>query len=72
MNKQIKVTELCQEFEELLEKLQFSEDSRRRYGNVLREFSNYAGDSDYLQSVGVDFLVYRFEQIGGFVTSDDH
>jgi len=72
MKKQIKVTELCQEFEELLEKLQFSEDSRRRYGKVLREFSNYAGDSDYLQSIGVDFLVYRFEQIGGFVTSDDH
>lgn len=64
MNKQIKVIDLCNEFEELLEKLQFSEDSRRRYGKVLKEFSSYVDDSEYSQSIGVDFLISRFKQIG--------
>lgn len=72
MNKQIGVKDLCNEFESLLVKLQFSEDSKRRYGKVLKEFSNYAGDIFYSQSVGVDFLISRFNQIGGFVTSDEH
>lgn len=72
MNKQIKVIDLCNEFEELLEKLQFSEDSMRRYGKVLKEFSSYVDDSEYSQSIGVDFLISRFKQIGGFVTSDEH
>ena len=57
MLRQIKVTELCKELEEKLVGLQYSEDSLRRYRKVFREFEEYAGDCDYSQSRGTDFLL---------------
>ena len=72
MLRQIKVTELCKELEEKLVGLQYSEDSLRRYRKVFREFEEYAGDCDYSQSRGTDFLLWKFKQLGGFVTSGEH
>ena len=71
MLRQIKVTELCKELEEKLVGLQYSEDSLRRYRKVFREFEEYAGDCDYSQSRGTDFLLWKFKQLGGFVTSGE-
>ena len=72
MLRQIKVADLCKELESKLKELHYSEDSMRRYGKVFREFTEYAGDCDYSQSKGTDFLVWKFQQLGGFVTSGEH
>ena len=61
-----------EELEEKLVGLQYSEDSLRRYRKVFREFEEYAGDCDYSQSKGTDFLLWKFKQLGGFVTSGEH
>ena len=72
MLRQIKVANLCNELEKQLEKLQYSEDSMRRYRKVFREFAEYTGDCYYSQSKGTDFLLWKFNQLGGFVTSGEH
>lgn len=72
MLRQIKVADLCNELEKQLEKLQYSEDSMRRYRKVFREFDEYTGDCYYSQSKGTDFLLWKFNQLGGFVTSGEH
>ncbi len=71
MLRQIKVKELYTELENKLMELQYSEDSLRRYRKVFCEFSEYAGDCDYSQSKGTDFLVWKFQQLGGFVTDGE-
>jgi integrase len=72
MMRQINVMNLCSELEEKLVDLGYSEDSMRRYRKVFQEFTEYAGDCDYSQSIGSDFLVKKFNQLGGFVTSGEH
>lgn len=72
MLRQIKVADLCIEFEKKIIEFQYSEDSLRRYRKVLQEFMEYAGDCDYSQSRGTDFLMGKFKQLGGFVTSGEH
>ena len=72
MLRQIKVADLCNELERKLAELQYSDDSMRRYRKVFREFSEYACDCDYSQSKGTDFLVWKFQRLGGFVTSGEH
>ena len=44
----------------------------RRYRKVFEEFAEYAGDFYYSQSIGTDFLIVKFNQLGGFVTSGEH
>ena len=72
MLRQIKVADLCNELEEKLVDLQYSEDSMRRYRKVFQELKEYAGDCDYSQSKGIDFLLWKFKQLGGFVTSGEN
>ena len=72
MLRQIKVADLCNELEKQLEKLQYSEDSMRRYRKVFREFAEYTGDCYYSQSKGTGFLLWKYNQLGGFVTSGEH
>lgn len=72
MMKQIKVSDLCSELEQKLVELHYSEDSMRRYRKAFQEFSEYAGITDYSQSKGTDFLVWKFQQLGGFVTGGEH
>jgi len=72
MMKQIKVADLCGELEQKLIELQYSDDSMRRYRKVFRELTEYAGNCVYAQSKGTDFLVWKFQQLGGFVTGGEH
>ena len=72
MLRQIKISDLCNELEEKLIELQYSEYSMQEYHKVFREFMEYAGDCDYSQSKGTDFLLWKFKQLGGFVTSGEH
>ncbi len=72
MLRQIKVADLCNELEQKLIELKYSEDSMRRYSKVFHEFTEYAGDCDYSQSKGTDFLLWKFKQLGGYVTSGEH
>ena len=72
MLRQIKITDLCNELEQKFVELQYSEDSMRRYRKVFQEFMEYAGDCNYSQSKGTDFLLWKFKQLGGFVTSGEH
>ncbi len=72
MMKQIKATDLCSELERKLVELHYSDDSMRRYRKVFREFTEYADGCDYSQSKGTDFLVWKFQQLGGFVTGGEH
>ena len=64
MMRKIKVNDLCIEFEEKLSELNYSDDSMRRYKAVFNDFIEYAGDCDYSQSNGTDFLVWKFKQYG--------
>lgn len=68
MIRQITVGNLCGEFAEMLHKLQYSSDSLRRYNKVFEEFTAYAGERMYAQSLGAEFLSWKFNQIGGFIT----
>jgi site-specific recombinase XerD len=72
MIRQIKAADLCDELECKLMELNYSEDSLRRYRKVFGEFTEFAGDCDYSQSKGTDFLVWKFHQLGGFVTGGEH
>lgn len=72
MMRQIKVADLCSELEEKLIDLHYSEDSMHRYRKVFNEFVEYAGDCNYSQSKGTEFLVLKFQQLGGFVSSGEH
>lgn len=72
MIRQIKVRDLCNDLETKLVDLGYSEDSMRRYRKVFEELTAYAGDKDYSQSLGTDFLVEKFNQLGGFVTSGEY
>lgn len=63
MMRQIKVSHLCDELETKLIDLGYSEDSMRRYRKVFQEFEEYAGDCEYSQSLGTDFLVKKFNQL---------
>ena len=62
MTKQIKIADLCNELEEKLVELQYSEDSMRRYHKVFQEFMEYAGDCDYsliLRSLRLRLTPYK-------------
>lgn len=72
MMKQIKVVDLCTELDNKLVDLGYSFDSMSRYRKVFQEFVDFAGNYDYSQSIGTDFLVKKFKQFGGFVTSGEH
>jgi site-specific recombinase XerD len=72
MMRQIKAEDLCNEMDAKLVELHYSDDSMRRYRKVFREFTEYADGSIYSQSKGTDFLVWKFQQLGGFVTSGEH
>ncbi len=72
MMRQIKVKDLCTELENKLTELGYSEDSMHRYRKVFNEFIEYAGECDYSQSIGTDFLVKKFKMLGGFVKTGEH
>ena len=69
MIRQISVGSLCGELGGMLDKLQYSSDSMRRYNKVFDEFTEYAGEKMYSQQMGAEFLAWKFNQIGGFVTA---
>lgn len=72
MLRQIKISDLCNELEKKLVELNYSDDSLQRYRKVFHELMEYTGDCDYSQSKGTDFLMWKFKQLGGFVTSGEH
>ncbi len=69
MIRQISVGNLCGKLGEMFVKLQYSPDSLRRYNKVFNEFTEYAGEKEYSQQLGAEFLAWKFDQIGGFVTA---
>lgn len=69
MTRQINVGSLCGELGEMLAKLQYSPDSMRRYNKVFDEFTEYSGKKAYSQQLGAEFLAWKFDQLGGFVTA---
>ena len=71
MKRNIYVTDLCSEFEQLLIKQQMSADSLKRYRKVFSEFSVFACREYYSQSLGSDFLISRLKARGGLVLSDE-
>ena len=64
MIRQISVGSLCGELGGMLDKLQYSPDSLRRYNKVFDEFTEYAGEKEYSQQLGAEFLAWKFDQIG--------
>ncbi len=72
MIRQIKVSDLCTELENKLIELGYSEDSMHRYKKVFQEFKEYSNDCDYSQSLGTEFLVEKFQLLGGYVTSGEN
>lgn len=72
MQKDISVAVLCSELEQKLIESQISKTTLERYRKVLAEFTVFAGSSSYSQSLGADFLITRFRERGGFVSTDEH
>lgn len=72
MRKQVKVSVLCEELDNLLVRYGYSEDSMRRYRKVFREFQEFSNASLYSQKLASDFLVTKLSDIGGFVTSGEN
>lgn len=72
MREKIKISNLCKEFEEVLVHYGYSDDSMRRYRKVFRELEEFSKNCVYSQKIGTDFLVDKFQEIGGFVTSGEH
>jgi len=72
MREKIKVSNLCREFEGVLVHYGYSDDSMRRYRKVFRELTEFSKDCEYSQKAGSEFLVDKFQEIGGFVTSGEH
>lgn len=71
MKRNIYVTDLCSEFEQLLIKQQISADSLKRYRKVFSEFSVFACKEYYSQSLGSEFLINRLQERGGLILSDE-
>lgn len=71
MKRNIYVTDLCSEFEQLLIKQQISADSLKRYRKVFSEFSVFGCKEYYSQSLGLEFLINRLQERGGLVLSDE-
>lgn len=71
MKRNIYVTDLCSEFEQLLIKQQISADSLKRYRKVFSEFSVFTCKEYYSQSLGLEFLVNRLQERGGLILSDE-
>lgn len=71
MQNNISVATLCSKLLQKLIKAQINETTLERYRKVLAEFTVFAGDSNYSQSLGADFLVARFRERGGLVSTDE-
>lgn len=71
MRRNIYVTNLCPEFEQSLIKQQICDHSLKRYQKVLTEFSIFACNEHYSQSLGTKFLLNKLRERGGLVLSDE-
>lgn len=71
MRRNMYVTDLCSEFEQPLIKQKLCADSLKRYQKVLTEFSIFACNNHYSQSLGTKFLSNKLYERGGLVLSDE-
>lgn len=69
---QKKVFEVCADLEQALISSGLSRGSLECYQKVLAELSVYGGDQIYTPSIGTKFLVEKFGDYGGLVTTDKH
>ena len=72
MQNNTSVAALCSNLQQKLIEACISETTLERYRKVLAEFTVFAGDSSYCQSLGADFLIARFMERGGLVSTDEH
>lgn len=72
MRKEVTVINLCAEFEAALIRQGLKEDSMKRYRAISSEFTSFAGNLPYTQSLGVDFLIDRLKSMGGLSLTDEH
>ena len=72
MQNDISVTVLCSELEQKLIKSRINTATLERYRKVLGEFAVFGSNSSYSQSLGADFLIARFRERGGLVSTDEH
>ena len=72
MQNDISVAVLCSKLEQKLIKSQINTATLERYRKVLAEFAVFGGTSSYSQSLGADFLIARFRERGGLVSTDEH
>ena len=70
MQNDISVAALCLNLEQKLMEVWNNELTLERYRKVLAEFTVFAGNSSYSQSLGADFLIARFTERGGLVSTD--
>ena len=72
MQNDISVAALCLNLEQKLMEVWNNELTLERYRKVLAEFTVFAGNSSYSQSLDADFLIARFTERGGLVSTDEH
>jgi len=72
MQNNTSVAALCSNLQQKLIEACISETTLERYRKVLAEFNVFAGNSSYCQSLGADFLIARFMERGGLVSTDEH
>ena len=71
MQNNISVVTLCSRLEQKLIEIQINKTTLERYRKVLAEFTVFAGNRSYSQPLGADFLVARFQERGGFISTDE-
>lgn len=71
MQNDISVVTLCSRLQQKLMEAQIHEMTLERYRKVLTEFTVFAGNSNYSQPLGADFLIARFKERGGLVSTDE-
>lgn len=72
MRNNISVAALSSELEQKLIESQINVKTLDRYRTILAEFTVFAGNDSYTQSLGADFLVAKFQERGGLVSTDEH
>lgn len=72
MQNDTSVEALCLEFEQKLTEVWRNGLALERYRKVLAEFTVFAGNRSYNQPLGADFLIARFMERGGLVSTDEH
>lgn len=72
LKENISLSDLCRQFESVLLKRNYSQDSMYRYRKVLGELQLFVSTDIYSPEIGANFLTHKITEMGGFVNKGHH